>query len=192
MAKKKNANTRPSREEVLAKKKAKEKKELITIGIVAAAVIAVAVAIFFLINGLNHPTLDKDFTVYDANGKAVQLSDYAGKPIVLNFWASWCGPCKNEMPDFQKAYETYGKDVQFLMVNLTHSGKETQDTAKAFIQDNQYSFPVLFDLDSDAAEAYNITVLPSTFFIDKDGKVVASYERAINEAVLKENIEKIK
>ena len=73
-----------------------------------------------------------DFTAYDADGNAVRLSDYFGKPLVLNFWASWCGPCKSEMPEFQQAYEEQA-DVQFLLVNMT-TGRETQADAQALLE----------------------------------------------------------
>ncbi|MBQ4347432.1 MAG: TlpA family protein disulfide reductase, partial [Firmicutes bacterium] len=85
-----------------------------------------------------------DFTVYDSEGNAVMLSDFIGKPIVLNFWASWCGPCKMEMPEFNEAYAELGEDIQFLMVNVT-TGRETQESASAFIEENGYSFPVFYD-----------------------------------------------
>ena len=70
-----------------------------------------------------------DFTVYDQAGNSYRLSDFQGMPVVLNFWASWCGPCKNEMPAFQKAFEIYGQDVHFLIVNLTDGQIETVETA---------------------------------------------------------------
>ena len=76
-------------------------------------------------------TAAPDFTAYDADGNAVQLSDYFGKPLVLNFWASWCGPCKSEMPAFQQAYEQED-GVQFLLVNMT-GGRETQADAEALL-----------------------------------------------------------
>ena len=74
-----------------------------------------------------------DFTVLDASGNEVHLSDFVGKPVVLNFWASWCPPCKSEMPDFEAVYQACGNDVQFLMVNLTDGNQETLTSAKAYI-----------------------------------------------------------
>ena len=86
-----------------------------------------------------------DFTVYDAEGREVRLSDYFGKPIVLNFWASWCGPCKMEMPDFQEKYLELEGEVHFLMVNMTDGARETVETATAFLAESGFTFPVLFD-----------------------------------------------
>ena len=120
-----------------------------------------------------------DFKVYDAEGNAVNLSDFFGKPIVLNFWASWCGPCQMEMPEFHEAYLTYGEEVQFLMVNMT-SGRETLETAVKFLEDNGYTFPVYYDTEYSAAVAYGVNSLPSTYFIDKEGHAIARVQRAID------------
>ena len=114
-----------------------------------------------------------DFTMYTADGAAVKLSDYQGKPVVLNFWASWCGPCKMEMPDFQEKYEELGDEIQFLMVNLTDGSQETVETASAFISGQGYSFPVYYDTELNATRAYNANGLPVTFFIDAEGNFVA-------------------
>ena len=117
--------------------------------------------------------LAPDFTVYDKDGNEVRLSDFFGKPIVLNFWASWCGPCQYEMPDFDEKYKELGSEVNFVMVNMTDGQRETVDTASAFIEEKGYSFPVLFDSDSEAALSYGAYSLPTTFFIDADGHVIA-------------------
>lgn len=131
--------------------------------------------------------LAPDFTVYDANGKAVKVSDYIGKPVVLNFWASWCGPCQSEMPDFQKTYEELGGEVQFLMVNAT-GGRETVDSAKAFIEKAGYTFPVFYDTNEEACIAYGISSLPTTYFIDAEGRGVARATGAISKELLMKGI----
>ena len=135
-------------------------------------------------------TAAPDFTAYDADGNAVQLSDYFGKPLVLNFWASWCGPCKSEMPAFQQAYEQES-DVQFLLVNMT-SGRETQADAEALLEEEGYTFPVLFDLDLDAAMTYGVAALPTTYFLDAEGNLVAWAQGAINEETLQQGLDMIR
>ena len=132
-----------------------------------------------------------DFTVYDAEGNPVKLSDYFGKPIVLNFWASWCGPCRMEMPHFEKAYQEMGEDIQFVMVNMT-TGRETQQSAQDFLDETGYTFPVLFDTTGDAAIAYGAYSLPMSVFIDAQGNVQDLAIGAIDEATLLGKIEKIK
>lgn len=135
-------------------------------------------------------TAAPDFTAYDADGNAVQLSDYFGKPLVLNFWASWCGPCKSEMPAFQQAYERED-GVQFLLVNMT-GGRETQADAEALLAQEGYTFPVLFDLDLDAAMTYGVTALPTTYFLDAEGNLVAWAQGAINEETLQQGLDMIR
>ncbi len=132
-----------------------------------------------------------DFTVYDAAGNPVKLSDYFGKPIVLNFWASWCGPCQMEMPDFQEKYEALDGQVQFLMINMTDGSRETVTSASEFIEDQGYTFPVLYDTETDAAAAYSANSLPTTYFIDAKGYVIAQATGAISGDTLQRGIDMI-
>lgn len=129
-----------------------------------------------------HPA--PSFTVYDAEGNAVTLDSLKGKPIVLNFWASWCGPCKSEMPDFEKVYAEYGDRVTFAMVNMTDGQRETQEKAQAHIDKEGFTFPVYFDLNQDAANTYGVSAIPTTYVIDADGNLVAYASGAISGEAL--------
>lgn len=132
-----------------------------------------------------------DFTVYDIDGNAVKLSDFLGQPVVLNFWASWCGPCKMEMPDFNERCQALGDTVAFLMVNMTDGSRETVETASAFIQEQGYVFPVFYDTDGDAANTYGVYSLPTTLFIDAQGHAIAQATGAISGETLQKGIGQI-
>ena len=107
--------------------------------------------------------LAPNFTVYDLDGNPVKLWDLRGKPVVLNFWASWCGPCKMEMPHFEAAYQTYGDQIHFLIVDLTDGSRETVEVAQAYLDEQGYTFPAYFDSTQEAAMTYGVNAIPSTF-----------------------------
>lgn len=86
-----------------------------------------------------------DFPVLDADGNTVRLSDMFGKPVVINFWATWCPPCKRELPDFDRLCREYGDRVVFMMVNLTDGRRDTVDGTKKFVSEKGYTFPVYFE-----------------------------------------------
>lgn len=132
-----------------------------------------------------------DFTVYDKEGNPVKLSDFFGKPIVLNFWASWCGPCQREMPDFDEKYRELGDQVQFLMINMTDGNRETVEKAAAFIAQKGYTFPVFYDTRLQAAMTYGAYSLPMTFFIDSNGNLITHVVGAINGKTLQRGIDLI-
>lgn len=130
-----------------------------------------------------------DFVVENSKGSEVTLSSYFGKPIVLNLWASWCSPCKMEMPYFEEAYKE-NEDIQFMMVNMT-SGDYMGD-AKDLIKEEGYTFPVFYDIYGEAATVYGASSLPMTIFIDKNGDLVTYAVGALTKEQLQEGIDLIK
>lgn len=135
------------------------------------------------------PSLAPDFTVYDLEGNAHKLSDFQGKPILLNFWASWCGPCQMEMPDFEEFYKTYGEQIHFVIVNLTDGQQETVESASAFIAEKGYTFPVYYDTDIDAAAKYGVNAVPVSYFIDAEGYFVAWAQGALSADMLQQGMD---
>lgn len=129
-----------------------------------------------------------DFSVTDIDGNIVSLSDYFGKPLVINFWATWCGPCKSELPAFDAAFAEHGEDISFLMVNLTDRRRDTLEGVKAFIEKEGYSFPVYFDTELSAAYAYNISSIPMTVFVNPDGSLMDYKVGMMSESKLTEYI----
>jgi len=115
-------------------------------------------------------TKASDFKLKDLDGKELSLSDLKGKKVFLNFWATWCPPCIEEMPEIQKLYEeTKDSDLVIVAVEI----QEPLNEVKSFIQDNKYSFKVLLDSDQSVVSKYNITSIPTSYFIDIDGNIIS-------------------
>ncbi|MDD4159313.1 MAG: TlpA disulfide reductase family protein [Synergistaceae bacterium] len=112
-----------------------------------------------------------DFELADISGKKVKLSDYKGKTVVLNFWATWCPPCRKEMPDFDLLNKELSKtgDAVLLAVNMTDGKRETKSKVESFLMENKYSMRVLLDTEGKAAKAYDIKWLPTTVVVDRKG-----------------------
>lgn len=132
-----------------------------------------------------------DFPVLDADGNIVRLSDMFGKPVVINFWATWCPPCRSELPAFDKLYRQYGNEVSFMMIDLTDGYRETVEGVKRFISENGYTFPVYYDTEGSAAEAYNVSSIPFTVAVGRNGNIVGTHLGAMSEAAFRSYINAI-
>ncbi len=141
----------------------------------------------------NEKTKALDFMLYDQYGKEHKLSDYKGKTIFLNFWATWCPPCKEEMPYIEQLYSEYNKnndDVIILGLASPNLGNEvSQSDIEKFLKDENYTFPVMFDEDGSLTYQYGINSFPSTFVIDKDGYIKQYVPGAMDKETMKQIIE---
>lgn len=130
----------------------------------------------------NPPSID--FTLKDQAGNEHTLSDYKGKTVFLNFWATWCPPCKEEMPEIQKQYEKYGNnegDLIILGVAAPNLGSEGDaEHIKKFLSDNKYTFPVVMDTDGTIFGSYGVRSFPTTFMLDTDNNVYGYVEGGLS------------
>jgi len=133
-----------------------------------------------------------DFTLMDQYGEIHSLSDYKGKAVFLNFWATWCPPCRSEMPDIQKIYEKYkdSGDVAVIAVAFPGYGNEQDEAGvKAFLEENGYTYPVMMDTEAELLMQYGITAYPTTFMIDKEGNIFGYVPGAIPEEFMESIIQ---
>jgi len=142
-----------------------------------------------LVTGCSAPSVAQvgksapNFQLENLDGQPVSLSDFRGRPVLLNFWATWCPPCRGEMPYLQEVYEAWsGKGVVVLAINLGESPAQV----KGFLETHNLSLPVLIDIPGDSAHQYNISSIPTSFFIDSDGIV---REKVLGAFPSKETIE---
>lgn len=132
-----------------------------------------------------------DFTLETLSGTTLTLTDLSGKKVLLNFWASWCGPCKDEMPHMQKVYEQYkDKGVEIVAINLT-IGKESSEDAQQFVDEYGLTFPVPLDIGGKVQEAYEIFPIPTSYFIDADGIIQSKYLGPMTEEYIINELNKL-
>jgi thiol-disulfide isomerase/thioredoxin len=133
--------------------------------------------------------LAPDLALKGLDGQLVRLSELRGKPVVVNFWATWCPPCKQEMPDLEKTYQKYrGEGLVFLGVDQM----EDLDTVQQFVKENGYSWTFLLDSDGEASKAYRASALPTTYFVDRQGIIRDVQIGAINASQLESKLSKIR
>ena len=146
-------------------------------------------------NANNDKTPAIDFELKDQYGKTHKLSDYKGKVVFLNFWATWCPPCKMEMPDIQKIYEKYekqGEESEVVVLSLAAPNTQDEkdiDGIEAFLEENGYTYPVLMDDGGYTFGAYRISSLPTTFMIDKEGNVFGYVQGGLTQEAMESIIE---
>ena len=128
-----------------------------------------------------------DFIFYDIDGNEMRLSDFFGKPIVLNFWTTWCPSCVREMPYFQQLYEEHGDEIHILKINLLDGIRETRERVDRFIADNDYNFPIYFD-GGDGGRVFGVRFIPMTFFIDARGNALAHTQGAVDGEILRQGL----
>ena len=135
-----------------------------------------------------------DFTLKDQFGKTHTLSDYKGKTVFLNFWATWCPPCKAEMPDIQKLYEEYqtADDDSLVILGIAAPGFGQEGSIEeitAFLEENAYTYPVVMDTTGEIFMSYGITSYPTTFMINQDGNVFGYLPGQLNEEIMRDIIQ---
>ena len=130
-----------------------------------------------------------DFELETLDGEEVRLSDFQGTRVVLNFWATWCGPCREEMPDIQRLFED--KDVTVLGVNLTYS-EDSIETVSDFVHEHELAFPILLDENSSVSQLYRIQPIPTTYMLDTNGEIQYKAFGAMDYEWLVQELEKIK
>lgn len=130
-----------------------------------------------------------DFTLKNLQGEKVSLSDFGGRPVLINFWATWCPPCRFEMPAIQKMYEQYqGEDFIVLAVDV----QEPISAVKRYVEQGGYTFPVLLDYKGEVANgSYRIRAFPTSYFVGPDGKIAAAHRGMMTEQVLQRYVDQV-
>lgn len=129
-----------------------------------------------------------DFELNTLSGDKLILTDLRGKKVILNFWATWCPPCREEMPEMQKFYNDTKSDVEIVAVNLTNSEKNKEDV-KEYIDKYGYTYPIPLDGKGKVRNTYQVIAVPTTYFIDEEGKIIKIHPGPMNYELMEEAIE---
>lgn len=140
--------------------------------------------------GVQVGNMAPNFELELLNGESVKLSDYQGKKVILNFWASWCGPCKVEMPEMEQFSKEHGKDVVILAVNMTVTEKNLE-TVEKYIEEGGFTFPVLIDADNNVSTTYEALSLPTSYYIDTEGIIQKKIIGPMTVETMEQNTEKL-
>jgi cytochrome c biogenesis protein CcmG, thiol:disulfide interchange protein DsbE len=139
-----------------------------------------AAAVFIRAGDIKEGDLAPAFTAETLSGETLALAELRGKPVVVNFWASWCGPCADEAPLFERAYEEYGDRIAFVGVDI----KDARSDAEAFLARYHLDYPHVRDEDLAIYDAYGLTGQPETFFLDEKGLIVKHIPGPVDEELL--------
>lgn len=141
--------------------------------------------------GLERGSIAPNFSLKTLDGKQVDLKDYRGKKIIVNFWATWCPPCREEMPEMERFYKDYkNQDVEILAVNLEYSEPNTEKVSK-FVQEYKLSFPIPLDEKNTIGKQYRAVSIPTSYFIDEEGMVSTSHIGPMDYEFMKNEINKM-
>ncbi|WP_194841202.1 peroxiredoxin family protein [Sporosarcina cascadiensis] len=144
--------------------------------------------------GLARGDLAPDFELTTLAGETVKLSDYRGKKVMLNFWGSWCPPCRIEMPHMQTYYNEYkeSSNMEILAVNMTKKEVKKEESAKEFVEEYGLTFPILLDVDGEVVETYRVKAYPTTYILNTEGVITDIVVSGIDDKFLKKIIDESK
>lgn len=140
--------------------------------------------------GIKKGDFAPDVEMTDMEGNIVKLSDYRGKKVVLNFWATWCPPCRTEMPAFQSYYKKHQDEVEIIGFNMTFSG-DSKKKVEQFVESYDLTFPIYLTDDDSIVNTYAVLTMPTTVFIDEEGRVQVHYRGPLDEKSLEKYISQL-
>ncbi|PFF79751.1 thiol:disulfide interchange protein [Bacillus cereus] len=144
-------------------------------------------------NGIEIGKSAPDFTLTKLDGTNVKLSDLKGKKVILNFWATWCGPCQQEMPDMEAFYKEHKENVEILAVNYTPSEKGGgEEKVSNFAKEKGITFPILLDKIIDVTTAYKVITIPTSYFIDTKGVIQDKFIGPMTQKEMEKRVAKLK